>query len=111
LAIFNAISNSLDKLKLGREMITAYSAHNAYVNYRQYNSVFQKLTVLVPGIVKSNCNYHIIHNAAKYACIDLLYDIHAFINAVYTEFSYSITCIREFKEFFKYFNLKYMQRL
>jgi hypothetical protein len=38
LAIFKAISKSLDELKLSRDMITAYSAHNASVNYGQYNS-------------------------------------------------------------------------
>jgi hypothetical protein len=33
LAIFNAISKSLDELKLSRDMITAYSTDNASVNY------------------------------------------------------------------------------
>jgi hypothetical protein len=32
-AIFNAISKSLDEFKLSRDMITAYSADNASVNY------------------------------------------------------------------------------
>jgi hypothetical protein len=104
LAIFNAISKSLDELKLSPDMITAYSAYNASLNYGQYNSVFQKLAELVPGIVKSNCNCHVLHNAAKYACIDLSDDIHAFINAVYTEFSCSTT---QLKEYFRYFNLEY----
>jgi hypothetical protein len=83
LAIFNAISKSLDELKLSRDMITAYSVDNASVNCGQNNSVFQKLAELIPGNVKSNCNCHVIRNAAKYACLDLSYDIHAFINAVY----------------------------
>jgi hypothetical protein len=33
LAIFNAISKSLDEFKLSRDMITAYSADSASVNY------------------------------------------------------------------------------
>jgi hypothetical protein len=49
----------------------------------------------------------VIHNAAKYGCTGLSYDIHAFINAVYSDFSCRTTRIRELKEGFEFFNMEY----
>lgn len=66
-AIPNQIVTKLEENGLGLDMISAYSADNASLNYGRYNSVFQKLKENNSCILKANCVAHIVHNSAKHA--------------------------------------------
>ena len=55
--------------------VSAYTADNASVNYGKLKSVYKMLTNQNPSIMKASCNCHVIHNAARYACKTLKFDV------------------------------------
>lgn len=106
-AIFDQIMKCLTDLGLPVDNVTSYSADNANVNYGVKNSVYQKLLEINSHIVKANCNAHVIHNAAKFACVKLPLDITTLVNKIYSEFSSSTVNVRELKECCNFFNLEF----
>ena len=74
-AIATKLLSCLQEFKLVLANLCSYSTDNASVNYGKNKSVFKKLTDLNPKILKSNCNCHVIHNAAKHACKSLSLDV------------------------------------
>jgi len=63
-------------------------ADNASVNYGKHHSIFTSLNT-IQARLKANCNCHVLHNAAKYACKQLTYDVEQLVVKVYNEFSVS----------------------
>lgn len=109
LAIYDKIKSCLNNLGLSVEQITAFSADNANVNYGNKNSVFTKLKNDNKYIIKANCNCHVIHNAAKYGCRKLSFDVETLVNKIYSEFSCSTTNRRELQECFVFFKMEFSQ--
>jgi hypothetical protein len=60
---------------------------------------------------KANCNYHILHNAAKTDLKKLDFDIESLILKIYSEFSTSAKRLGELKELFENENMNGMKRL
>ncbi|RXN24084.1 zinc finger protein 862-like [Labeo rohita] len=96
-AIHNQIVTKLEENGLGLDMISAYSADNASLNYGRYNSVFQKLKENNGCILKANCVAHIVHNSAKHAGDRLNIDIENVVNKTFSHFSSSAKRIEELK--------------
>ncbi|KAL6490104.1 hypothetical protein MHYP_G00004490 [Metynnis hypsauchen] len=64
--IHRQITSKLEENGLQLDMISAYTADNANVNYGKNNSVFQKLKADNSGIIKANCMAHIcLHSAPE----------------------------------------------
>lgn len=55
--------------------MSAYSADNASVYFRKFNSVFQNVSDKLPKVIKDNYNHHVIHNAGRNGIKALSYDI------------------------------------
>lgn len=108
-AISEKIIACLEKHGLSLNNVTAYSADNAAVNYGKYKSVYQKLSCQNQHILKANCNCHVLHNAAKFACKKLSLDVETLVNKIYSEFSTSTTSRRELQECFDFFNMEFKQ--
>lgn len=87
----------MQRLNLNPELLSGFSADNALVNYGIRNSVYQKLLEKYPEttIIKSNCNCHVIHNAARTAMKKLIYDVKNLVLKMYEEFSNSAKRIKE----------------
>lgn len=100
-AIFKQIVTITESNGLSINQICAYGADNASVNYGRHNSVFQKLRVANPHILKGDCKCHIINNTVKMAnrifsaggC-----DVEAFVLKVYSEFSCSAKKVELLKD-------------
>ena len=88
-AIHNQIVTKLEENGLELDMISAYSADNASVNYGRYNSVLQKLKENNNCILKANCVAHIAHNSAKHAGDRLNIDFENVVNKTFSHFSSS----------------------
>jgi len=100
----------IDRLKdngLKPEMIYAYTADNASVNYGKFNSVYQKLKADHAGIIKANCMAHVVHNCAKYAGDKQEIDIESTINKIYSHFSSSAKRTEELKSLFEFVDQDY----
>lgn len=95
-SINHQITSKLQKNGLRHEMISAYIADNASVNYGKYNSVYRKLKADNTGIIKANCMAHTVHNCAK-ICWRLDIDIECTTNKIYSHFSSSAKCTEERK--------------
>lgn len=106
-AITTRLLNCLQKYKLELSNVSSYSADNASVNYGKNKSVYKKLTDLNPKILKSNCNCHVIHNAARHACKALSLDVENLVLKIYAEFSISSKRVKELKECFDFLELEY----
>ena len=106
-AITDKIRNILDDCGLTLFNVVSYSADNAPVNYGENNSVYQKLCSVNPFTIKANCSCHFIHTAAEHGCKKLSYDVENLINKVYSEFSTSTSCGREWKACFYDFRIEY----
>lgn len=89
--------------------LSAYSADNAPINYGVHNSVYQKLLEKSLGVIKANCQCHVIHNAGRNACKMLSYDIESLVLKVYAEFSNSAKRVAELKIFFEDFDMEYQK--
>ncbi len=87
--IHHQITNKLKENDLQLDMISAYTADNASVNYGKNNSVYQKLKADNGSIIKANCMVHIVHNCAKYAEDRLDIDIESIVNKIFSHFSAS----------------------
>lgn len=101
-AIHNQITTKLKENGLGLDMISAYTADNASVNYGRNNSVFQKLKENNSDILKANCVAHIVHNSAKHAGDQLNIDIEMVVNKTYSHFSSSAKRTEELKSVFNF---------
>jgi len=95
-------SNGLDV-----KNVSAYSADNASVNYGSKKSVFTALKALNGGIIKANCNAHIVHNTLRKMTDVLDCDVETIVTAVYSHFSISANRRVELKEFFEFVDLEY----
>ncbi|CAM4720751.1 unnamed protein product [Leuciscus chuanchicus] len=98
-AIHNQIVTKQEENGLGLDMISAYSADNASLNYGRYNSVFQKLKENNDCILKANCVANIVHNSAKHAGDRLNIDIENVVNKTFSHFSSSAKRIEELHTF------------
>jgi hypothetical protein len=78
---------AINQLKI--ENLLSYGADNASVNYGRHNSVFKNFYDENEFLVKSNCNCHILHNAAKYGLFRLPFDIESLVLKIYNHFSNS----------------------
>uniref|UniRef100_A0A3B1JVS3 HAT C-terminal dimerisation domain-containing protein n=1 Tax=Astyanax mexicanus TaxID=7994 RepID=A0A3B1JVS3_ASTMX len=96
------ITSKLEENGLQLDMISAYTADNASVNYGKNNSVFQKLKADNSGIIKANCVAHIVHNCAKHAGDMLNVDIDSVVNKIFSHFSVSAQRTEELKEVFAF---------
>ncbi|XP_035985951.1 uncharacterized protein LOC118559371 [Fundulus heteroclitus] len=110
-AIYNQIVTKLEENGLGLDMISAYSADNASVNYGRYNSVFQKLKENNNCILKANCVAHIVHNSAKHAGDRLHIDIENVVNKTFSHFSSSAKRIEELKSIHTFVETEYQSLL
>lgn len=106
-SIHRQITNKLKENGLRLEMISAYTADNASVNYGKYNSVYQKLKADNASIIKANCMAHIVHNCAKYAGDRLDIDIECTTNKIYSHFSSSAKRTEELKSLFEFVDQDY----
>lgn len=106
-AITTRLLNCLQKYKLDLSNVTSYSADNASVNYGRNKSVYKNLIEHNPKILKSNCNCHVIHNAARHACKVLSLDVENLILKIYAEFSISSKRVKELKDCFDFLELEY----
>ena len=106
-AIATRLLNCLQECKLDLSNVSSYSADNASVNYGKNKSVYKKLSDLNPKILKSNCNCHVVHNAARHACKALSLDVENLVLKIYAEFSISSKRIKELKDFFDFLELEY----
>ena len=88
-AVSQKLIDVIGKHGLQIQNVSAYTADNAAVNYGKNKSVYKILTKENPGIIKANCNCHIIHNAARHACKTLKFDVENLVLKVYSEFSVS----------------------
>lgn len=107
--MYNNIIRSLSNVGLSCDYITSFSADNANVNYGEHNSVFQRFKSQDHFIIKANCNCHVIHNSAKYACKKLSFDVETLVNKIYSEFSNSTCNARDLKECFNFFQMDFSQ--
>jgi len=87
--------------------VSAYSADNASVNYGCKKSVFTALKALNGGILKANCNAHIVHNTLRKMTDVLDCDVETIVRAVYSHFSISANRRVELKEFFEFVDVEY----
>ena len=87
--------------------MSAYSADNASVNYGSKKSVFTALKALNGGIIKANCNAHIVHNTLRKMTDVLDCDIETIVTAIYSHFSISANRRVELIEFFEFVDLEY----
>ncbi|CAH0562981.1 unnamed protein product [Brassicogethes aeneus] len=87
--------------------VSSLSADNASVNYGIHNSVFQKLKIENPNILKANCKCHILHNCNKYALKALQFDVESLVLKDYSEFSAFAKRTAKLKEFFDFAHLEY----
>lgn len=110
-AIHNQIVIKLEENGLGLDMISAYSADNASLNYGRYNSVFQKLKENNNCILKANCVAHIVHNSAKHAGDRLNIDIENVVNKTFSHFSSSAKRIEELKSIHTFVEIEYQSLL
>lgn len=106
-SIHKQITNKLRENGLQLDMISAYTADNACVNYGKYNSVYQKLKADNAKIVKANCMAHIVHNCAKYAGDRLDIDIESVVNKIFSHFSSSSKRNEELKKIFAFVEEEY----
>uniref|UniRef100_A0A3B3QSD6 DUF4371 domain-containing protein n=1 Tax=Paramormyrops kingsleyae TaxID=1676925 RepID=A0A3B3QSD6_9TELE len=106
-SIHHQITSKLKENGLRLEMISAYTADNASVNYGKYKSVYQKLKADNAGIIKANCMAHIVRNGAKYAADRLDIDIECTINKIYRHFSSSAKRTEELKSLFEFVDQDY----
>jgi len=85
----------------------SYTGDNANVNYGVVCSIFQKLSILKGGLIKSNCLCHVIHNAAIF-CLKLLpCDIENFVLKIHHEVLVSAKRVETLKACFEFFESKY----
>ncbi|XP_036973568.1 uncharacterized protein LOC119030243 [Acanthopagrus latus] len=110
-AINYQIVTKLKESGLELDRISAYSADNASLNYRRYNSVFQKLKENNNYILKANCVAHIVHNSAKYAGDRLNIDIENVVNKNFSHFSSSAKRIEELKSIYAFVEMEYQSLL
>ncbi|CAM4725705.1 unnamed protein product [Leuciscus chuanchicus] len=110
-AIHNQIVTKLEENGLGLDMISAYSADNASLNYGRYNSVFQKLKENNNCILNANCVAHIVHNSAKHAGDRLNIDIENVVNKTFSQFSSSAKRIEELKSIHTFVEIEYQSLL
>ncbi|KAK7879558.1 hypothetical protein WMY93_033730 [Mugilogobius chulae] len=102
------IMNKLKENNLELERISSYTADNASVNYGKFNSVYQKLKIDNPGILKANCVAHIVHNCAKHASDSLDIDIECIVNKVFSHFSSSAKRTEQLKQMFEFVEEDYL---
>ncbi|XP_041844096.1 uncharacterized protein LOC121641831 [Melanotaenia boesemani] len=100
--IHQQITSRLEEHGLQLDMISAYTADNASVNYGKNNSVFQKLKADNSGIIKANCMAHIVHNCAKHAGDRLNIDIDLVVNKIFSHFSVSAQRTEALKAVFSF---------
>lgn len=110
-SITTSILTTLDKCGLKISDISSYSADNASVNYGVHNSVHKKLLDLNTGLIKANCNCHVIHNAGRNASKALSYDVENLVLKIYSEFSNSAKKSDALKECFEYLEMDYQKML
>lgn len=100
--------------------MVAFGADNASVNYGIHNSVYQKLLIENPKLIKANCLCHVFHNMGKYARVSLKYNVENLVVQVYNEFSTSSKNVEKLKDihdfletggyrtFFKHINIRWL---
>lgn len=96
---------------LSFQNLVSYTADNASVNYGKTNSVFQKLLALNNKLIKSNCQCHVIHNAARNTCKALSFDVENLACKVFAEFSNSAKRKDELKQCFEFMDMEYEEVL
>ena len=69
--------------------MVAYTADNASANYGKIRSVFQKLRLLLPNMIKGNCHCHTVHNAVRHSQKLVSNDVESFVLEVYHAYSLS----------------------
>ncbi len=88
-ATHHQITNKLKENDPRLDVISAYTAGKARVNYGKNNCVYQKLKADNSGIIKANCMAHIVHNCATRAGDRLDIDIESIVNKTFSHFSAS----------------------
>lgn len=111
LAISEKLKTCILNQNLSFQNLVSYTADNASVNYGKTNSVFQKLLVLNHKLIKSNCQCHVLHNAARNACKALSFDVENLACKVFAEFSNSAKRKEELKQCFEFMDMEYEEVL
>ena len=65
IAISDKILDVVQKNSLNMQMVSAYSADNASVNFGKHKGVYKKLCAANEHILSAGCHAHILHNIAK----------------------------------------------
>ena len=96
-AIYKHLKTAMSENQLKIDNLIAYTGDNASVNYGINHSVYRSLTDEKANLIKANCNCHVLHNTAKYAMIELPFDIENLILKIYSHFSISAKRVAELK--------------
>jgi hypothetical protein len=101
-AIYNHLKAAMSDNKLEINNLIAFSGDNASVNYGVNQSIYRFLKDDNSNVIKANCNCHVLHNTAKYAMIELPFDIENLVLKVYSQFSISAKRLEELKSCFDF---------
>lgn len=110
-AISEQILNVIKTNGLSVDMMSAYSADNASVNFGKHNGVYQKLHAVNHRILPAGCPAHILHNTAKKASDVLNCDVESLILKLYNYFSISAKRVATLKEMFDFVDLEWSELL
>ena len=110
-AISDRIKSVITDNGLSIHNMSAFTADNASVNYGKHRSVYQSLKDTNSNLVAANCNCHVLHNMAKFACKLLKYDVEGLVIKVFNEFSSSAKKVNELRECFEFVEQEYSAQL
>lgn len=110
-AISEKIVDVVQKNNLNMQMVSAYSADNASINFGKHKGVYKKLCAANERILPAGCPAHILHNTAKKACDVMDYDVESLVLKVYNHFSISAKRAAQLKEMFNFVDIEWSQLL
>ena len=80
------LRNTMNNLELDWKRVSCFSADNANCNFGINHSLYTNILRLNNGIVKANCNAHILHNTVKLVLGNLNVDIENIVLKMYGNF-------------------------
>lgn len=113
--IVNVVLNAVKSYGLENKIV-AYCADNARVNFGGenrggVNNVFYKLKSEFPHLLGLGCTAHIVHNALKFACDSLPFDIECIVVKIYSHFYIYAVRTALLQEFCENIDIEYLKLL
>lgn len=113
--INDLIKNTAEAYDLLKKIV-AFCGDNAKVNFGGEtrggtNNVFYKMKTWLPHLIGIGCSAHIVHNALKYACDVLPFDVECIVVKIYSYFYIYTTHVASLKEFCEMCGVKYLKLL